>query len=257
MPRRLRRSTGRARRVALFVRCVTFEMWRCSTRRRPRSSAEGRRQAVLRPPRTARRTRCTHTRAVRCDRVRRVSDSAKAPTLGDRSRQQGASGGVSCEQGTCPWLCGRNAGAPAHHRGPAVGEGAHDTAHVLSGRGRPGGDRIERRCGPTARLVAQSATDAARGRRDRGRQAGRHGQGGVGAGTRAALGRDHGDVRRLRALPGKDDATDTGRPSHTRRPAGRAVNPSPTLATAGAHASARDRVLTTPPSAAPRIALEG
>ena len=184
MPRRLRRSTGRPGRVALI--CAICHI-----------------------------LRCTHAGGKRCDRVRRVSSSTDVATLGDRSRQQGASGCVSCEQGTCPWLCGRNAGAPAHHGGPAVGEGAHDTADVLSGRDRPGGDRIERRCGPTARLVAQSATDAARGRRDRGRQAGRHGQGGVGAGTRAALGCDHGHVRRLRPLPGTDNATDSGRPSHT------------------------------------------
>ncbi len=46
------------------------------------------------------------------------------------------------------------------------------------------------------------------------------GQASVRAGTRAAMGRDHGHLRRLRLLPGADNATDPGRPSHTRRPAG-------------------------------------
>ena len=95
--------------------------------------------------------------------------------------------------------------------------------HVRSRRDRPC-DRIERRCGSFARLVAQSAADTARGRRDRDRQVGCHGEGGVGTGTRAAVGRGHGGVRWLRPLPGTDNATDTGRSSHTRRPAGRTVN---------------------------------
>ena len=151
--------------------------------------------------------------------ARRVRRSVEA--LGDQRPQQGAPDCSSRDQGTCPRLGGRNAGAIAHHYGAAVGKGAHDTAHVLSGRGRPRGDRIERRCGPSARLVAQPPANPARSRPDRRRQAGRHGEAGVGARTRAAVGRDHGHVRRLRPLPGADNATDTGRPSHTRRPARR------------------------------------
>ena len=116
-------------------------------------------------------------RAARCDRVRRVSGSAEVAASGDQSPQQGASGGLSGEQGTCPRLGGGNARASAHHDGPAVGQGPHDTAHVLSRRGRPRGDRIERRRGSSARLVAQSAADPARGRRDRHRHVGRHGAG--------------------------------------------------------------------------------
>jgi hypothetical protein len=57
-----------------------------------------------------------------------------------------------------------NAGASAHHNRSAVRKGAHDTAHVLSRCDRPRGDRIERRRGPTTRLVAQPAADTARGR---------------------------------------------------------------------------------------------
>ena len=53
---------------------------------------------------------------------------------------------------------------------------------------------------------------------------------GVATGTRPAVGRGHGDVRRLRPLPGTDNATDTCRPSHTRRPAGLTASLRPTEA---------------------------
>ena len=53
------------------------------------------------------------------------------PALGDQSPQQGASGRLSGEQGTCARLGGRHAGASADHDGEAVRQGANDTAHVL------------------------------------------------------------------------------------------------------------------------------
>ena len=67
---------------------------------------------------------------------------------------------VASMRGACPRRI-------AHHDGPTLGKGAHDTAHVPSGRDRPHGDRIERRCGSSARLVAQPAADPARSRPDR------------------------------------------------------------------------------------------
>ena len=57
--------------------------------------------------------------------------------------------------------------------------------------------------------------DLARDRRDRHRQGGCHSEAGVATGTRATVVRDHGHPRRLRPLPGTDDSTDPGRPSHT------------------------------------------
>ena len=116
-------------------------------------------------------------------------------------------------------VLGSVAGMPvlaAHHDRSAVGQGAHNAADVLSGRDRPRGDRIERRCRPTARLVAQPAADPARGRRDRDRQGGCLGQGGVGAGAPTAVGCNHGHLRRLRPLSGTDNATDPPGASHTR-----------------------------------------
>jgi deazaflavin-dependent oxidoreductase (nitroreductase family) len=45
--------------------------------------------------------------------------------------------------------------------GRRSGKARTTTAHVLSARDRPRGDRIERRCGPSARLVAQQQTPRA------------------------------------------------------------------------------------------------
>ena len=169
---------------------------------------------------------CHHPRRVAgriAQGARRVRGSVEA--LGDQSSQSGAPGCSSRDPGTCPWLGGRNAGAPAHHNGPTVGQSADNTAHVLSGRDRFRGDRVERRCGSSARLVAQPAGHPTCSRRDRHRQTGRHGQASVGATTRAAVGRDHRHLRRLRPLPRTDNATDTGRVSHTRKLADRTSSP--------------------------------
>ena len=144
--------------------------------------------------------------------------------LGDQIPQQSAPGCISPEQRTCPRLGGRDAGASAHHHRSAVGQGAHDAAHVLSRRDRPRGGRIEWRCGSSARLGAQPAADPARGRRDRHQQGGCHCEAGVATGTRATVDCDHGHSRRIRPLPGTDNSPDPGRPSHTRRPAGSTVS---------------------------------
>ncbi len=65
--------------------------------------------------------------------------------MGDQRPQLDTPGRSSRDGRTCPRLGGRNAGALAHYDRAAVGQGAHHTAHVLSGRERARGDRIERR----------------------------------------------------------------------------------------------------------------
>ena len=130
-----------------------------------------------------------------------------------------------------PRLGGRNAGASAHHNRSAVRKGAHDTAHVLSGCDRLRGDRIERRRGPTTRLVAQPAADTARGRRDPHRQ--------LAVTARRASDKERerlwvviGDLRRLRPLPRTDNATHTRGASHPSKANARALG-------CGSHARTR------------------
>ena len=153
--------------------------------------------------------------------ARHVRGSVEVASLGDQRPQSGAPGRSSRDEGRCPWLGGRNAGAAAHHHGPEVGKARttpltffRDGTDLVVIASNGGADRPpdwSLNLQQTPRAVVEIGTD----------RLVVDGSVGVGAGTRAAVGRGHGDVRRLRPLPGTDNATDTGHPSHTRRPAGR------------------------------------
>ena len=176
-------------RVAVRARSRTWP-------RRSRSSLASVR--TPQPTRTSTRSATTCGSRTRDAHARQVRVSPEAPALDDQRPQQGPPGCPSPDQRACPRLGGGNARAPAHDNGSPVGQAAHDAAHVLPGRHRPRRDRIERRLGQAARLVAQPATEPTRSRRGRHRRAHRHSENGVEARARAALGRDHSHVRRLR-----------------------------------------------------------
>jgi len=145
-----------------------------------------------------------------------VLASGDSQVLADQRPEQDPPGSLSAEPRPIPQQGGRNAGALAHNDGPPVGEGAHYTAHVLPRRSRPRGNRLEWRCGPASRLVAQLGEEPARSCRDRHRRADRPDQNRIGRGAGTPMGRDYRYLLWLRPVSDEDGAPDTRADPHTR-----------------------------------------
>jgi len=145
-----------------------------------------------------------------------VRPSGESQALAAQEPQQDPPGCLSADSRPIPRQGCRDAGALADNDGPPVGQGAHNTAYVLPRRSRPRGDRVERRCGSTSRLVAQLAADPSCSRSDRHRRADRPGQNRIGRGAGPPMGRDYGYLLRLRPVSEADGTPDTRLDPHAR-----------------------------------------